>query len=91
VCLNLRGVTALRRFNGRSDGNLDVVVLQRRQSEGAMNNFAAEAAFVIKGRIAQEDQALPKRPSKEYVKVSFGALGNLCLESVESCRYRSPG
>jgi hypothetical protein len=55
-----------------------------------MNNFATEAASVIKGRVAQEDQVLPKRPSRECVKVSFGALGNLCLEPVESCRYRSP-
>jgi hypothetical protein len=70
--------------------NLDVVVLQRRQSEGGMNNFATEAASVIKGRVAQEDQALPKGPSRECVKVSFGALGNLYLEPVESCRYRSP-
>jgi hypothetical protein len=90
VRLNLREVTALWRFNGRSDGNLDVVVLQRRQSKGGMNNFATEAASVIKGRVAQEDQALPNRPSRECVRVSFGALGNLCLEPFESCRYWSP-
>jgi hypothetical protein len=48
VCLNLQEVTALWRFNGRSDGNLDVVILQRRQSEGGMNNFTTEAASVIK-------------------------------------------
>jgi hypothetical protein len=79
VWLSLREVTALWRFNGRFDNNLDVVVLQRHQSEGGMNSFATEAASVNKGGVAQEDQALRKRPSRE----------NLCLEPVESCRYRS--
>jgi hypothetical protein len=46
--LKLREITALWRFNGRSDGNLDVVVFQRRQSVGGMNNFQIEAASVIK-------------------------------------------
>jgi hypothetical protein len=41
-----------------------------------------------KGRTGR--QALPKRSLRECMKVSFGALGNLCLEPVESCRYRSP-
>jgi hypothetical protein len=54
--LDLREVTALWRFNRRSDGNLNVVVLQCCQSEGGMNNFASEAASVIKGRVVQEDQ-----------------------------------
>jgi hypothetical protein len=90
VPLDLREVTAFWRFNGRSDANLDVVVLQRRQSEGDMNNFAKEAASVSMGKDTQEDQAVPKRPSRECVEVSFGALGSLCLEPVESCRYRSP-
>jgi hypothetical protein len=90
VCCNLQEVTALWRFSGRSDCSLDVVVLQRGQSEGDMNNFEKETASVIKGSIAQEDQALPKRSSRGCVKVSFGALGSLCLEPVEICRYRSP-
>jgi hypothetical protein len=55
-----------------------------------MNNFATEAASVIKGRVAQKDQALSKRQLKECVKVLFGALGNLCPEPVNGCRYQSP-
>jgi hypothetical protein len=85
VCLNGQEVTALWWFNGRFDGNLDVVVLQHRQSNGGMNNFPIEAVSVIKGRVVQEDQALPKRPSRDCVEVSC-----LRLEPVESCRYRSP-
>jgi hypothetical protein len=68
VCLNLREVTALWRFNGCSDGNFDVVVLQCRQSEGGMNSFATEAASVINRRVAQEDQTLPK------------LLGRICMD-----------
>jgi hypothetical protein len=47
-------VTALWGFNGRFDGNSDVVVLQRRYSEGSMNNFWTEAASIIQERIVQE-------------------------------------
>jgi hypothetical protein len=60
------------------------VVLQRHQSESGMDNFATEAASVIKRRVAQEDQALPERPPTECVKVLFGALGILCLEPVKN-------
>jgi hypothetical protein len=42
VSLNLREVTALWRFNTRSDDTLHVVVLQRCQSESGMKNFAIE-------------------------------------------------
>jgi hypothetical protein len=38
----------LWRFNARSDGNLEVVVLLRRRSEGGMKNFVTEDAFVVK-------------------------------------------
>jgi alpha-D-ribose 1-methylphosphonate 5-triphosphate synthase subunit PhnH len=58
VCLSLREVTALWWFSGRSDGKLDVVVLQRRHSESGMNNFAIEAASVIKG--------MSRRKTKRY-------------------------
>jgi hypothetical protein len=64
-CLNLQEVTALWQFTSHSDGNLDVVVLQLLQSEDGMNNFVTEAASVIKGRVAQEDQALHKRLSRD--------------------------
>jgi hypothetical protein len=83
VCLNLQEVTALWQFNGHSDGNLDIVVLKRLQSKGGTNNFMTEAALVIKGRVVQVDQTLLKRPSIDRMKVSFGALGNLCIEPVE--------
>jgi hypothetical protein len=86
----LREVTALWRIHRHSNSNLDIMVLQRRQSEAGMNIFVTVAASVIKGRVEQEDQALPNRPLKECVKVSFGALGNLCLQPVKSCRYWSP-
>jgi hypothetical protein len=46
--------------------------------QSGMNNFATEATSVIKGRATQEDQALPKRPSRECVKVLFGAL-EICV------------
>jgi hypothetical protein len=46
VCLNSQEVGALWRFNGRSNSNLDVVVLQHHQSEGGMNNFVTEAALL---------------------------------------------
>jgi hypothetical protein len=46
----------LWQINGCSNSNLDVVVLQHCQSGGGMNNFATEAASVIKGRITQEEQ-----------------------------------
>jgi hypothetical protein len=52
-----------------------------------MNNFTTEATSVIYGRVALEDQALQKRRSRQCVKVSFRALGNLCLDSVENCSY----
>jgi hypothetical protein len=45
---NFRDVTDLWHFNGPSDGNLDVVVLLRRLSEGGMNSFVTEDASVIK-------------------------------------------
>lgn len=47
--------------------------------EGATirNNFVTEAASVFKGRVAQEDETPPKTPSRQYVKVSFGAPGNV--------------
>jgi hypothetical protein len=38
----------LWRFNVRSDGSLDVVVLLRRRSEGGMKNFVTEDASLIK-------------------------------------------
>jgi hypothetical protein len=43
VCLNLREVTVLWQFNAHSDGKLDVMVLQRHQPQGVMNNVATEA------------------------------------------------
>ena len=81
---NLRDVTVLLRFNGRSDGNLDVVVLLRRRSEGGMNNFVTEDASAIKENVARVGQVLPKGQSTECVKLSLAALGNLCGEPVES-------
>jgi hypothetical protein len=39
VCLNLLEMTALWLFIWRCDGNFDVVTLQRRHSEGDMNNW----------------------------------------------------
>jgi hypothetical protein len=38
------------RFNARSDGYLDIVVLLRRRSEGGMNNFVTEDASIIPGK-----------------------------------------
>jgi hypothetical protein len=49
VCLILRKVTALWLFIERPGCNVDVVILQCHQSEGGMNNFAAETVSVIKG------------------------------------------
>ena len=65
---NLRDVTVLWRFNARSDGNLDVVVLLRRRSEGDMNSFVTEEASVIKEKVARGGQVLPERRSTECVK-----------------------
>jgi hypothetical protein len=45
---NLRNATALWQFNARSDGNLGVVVLLRRRSEGGMNSSVTENSSVIK-------------------------------------------
>jgi len=81
---NLRDVTVLWRFNARSNGNLDVVVLLRRRSEGGMNNFITEDASVTKERIVRGGQVLPKRWSTECLKLSLAAPGNLCKELVES-------
>jgi hypothetical protein len=82
---HLKDKNALNCFHGEPRS---AQITGRRQSEGGMSNFATEAASVITGRVAHEDQAVPKRPSREFVKVSFGALESLCLEPVESCRYR---
>ena len=71
---NLRDVTVLWRFNARSDGNLDVMVLLRRRSEGGMNNFVREDASVIKERVARGGHVLPKRRSTECVKLSLADL-----------------
>ena len=81
---NLRDVTVLWRFNAHSDGNLDVVVLLRRPSEGGMDIFVTEDASVIKEMAARRGQVLPKRRSTECVKLLLAAPGNLCRESVES-------
>jgi hypothetical protein len=54
-------VTVLWWFKRRSDSNFDVVGLLHRQSKGGMNCFVTEAASVINRRVAQEDQALPKK------------------------------
>jgi len=61
VSWNLRDVTVLWWFNARCDGNLDVVVVLRRWSEGGMNSFVTEDASVIKERVARRGQVLPKR------------------------------
>jgi hypothetical protein len=74
----------LWRFKARSDGELDVVVLLRRRSEGCMNNFVTEDVSVVKERVARGGQVLPKRRSTECVKLSLAATGNLCGEPVES-------
>jgi hypothetical protein len=59
MCLKLQEITGLWRFSGHYDSNLGTMVLQHCQSEGGMNNFATEAASVIKGRVTQENQVLP--------------------------------
>jgi hypothetical protein len=82
VSWNLRDV--LWRFNARSDGNMDVVVLLRRRSEGGMNNLVTGDASVIKERVARGGQMLPKRRSTECVKRLLAAPGNLCGEPVEN-------
>ena len=84
VSWNVRDVTVLWRFNARSDGNLDIVVILSRRSEGGMNNFVTEDASVIKERVGRGGQVLPKRRSTECVKLSLAAPGNLCGEPVES-------
>jgi hypothetical protein len=71
-------------FNARSDGNLDVVVLLRRRSEGGINNFVTEERVVRGGHV------LPKRRSTECVKLSLATPGNLYRESVYGWRHRSP-
>jgi hypothetical protein len=53
----------LWRFNARSNGNLDDVVLLRRRSKGGMNNFVPADASVVKKRVARGDQVLPTRQS----------------------------
>jgi hypothetical protein len=71
VCLSLREVTSLWRFNGRSDGNFEVMDLQRRQSEGVMNNFATEAASVIKESRAERPsftEETVERVRESYVR-----------------------
>jgi hypothetical protein len=40
------------------DSSFEFTVLQHRQSEGGVNNFATDAATVIKGRVTEEEQAL---------------------------------
>jgi hypothetical protein len=50
----------LWRFNGCSNDNLYIVILHRRQSEAAVNNFATGAASVIKENVGHEDEALEK-------------------------------
>jgi hypothetical protein len=80
----------LWQFNARSNGNLDVVVLMRRWSEGGLNNFVREDASVIKERVARGGQLLPKRRLTECVKLSLSAPGNLLGEPVESWRCRIP-
>lgn len=62
VWLNLRELTVLWWFNDSPDSNLEVMGLQHHQSEGGMNNFVTEAASVIKRKVTQEEQVLPKRP-----------------------------
>jgi len=66
------------------------VVLLRRRSEGGTNNLVTEDASVTKERVARGGQMLQKRRSKECVKLSLAPPGNMCGESVESRRYRSP-
>ena len=61
---NLRDVTVLWRFNARSDGNLDVVVLPRRRSEGGMNSFVTEDASVIKERVDRVRETFTRSPRK---------------------------
>jgi hypothetical protein len=70
----------LWRFNARSDGNLDVVVLLRRRSEGGRKNFVTEDASVIKERVAWGGQVLPKRRSTECVK-HYSQPREICAES----------
>jgi hypothetical protein len=79
---NLRDV--LWQFDARSDGNLDVVALLKRRSEGGINKFVTEDASVIKERVVRRGLALPKRRSTECVKLPLAAPGNLCGQPVES-------
>ena len=56
VSWNLWDVIVLWRFNARFDGNLDVVTLLRRRSEGGMNIFGTEDASVSKETVARGGQ-----------------------------------
>ena len=62
VSQNLRDVTVLWRFDARSDGNFNVLVLLRRRSEDGMNNFITEDASVIKERVARGGQVVVQQP-----------------------------
>jgi hypothetical protein len=83
-------ITALWQFNGHSNGNLDAVVLQCRQSED-MNNLETEARSVIKGKVMQEDQALLKRQLRKCMKVLFRAPGNLSKSQSKAAGTRVHG
>ena len=74
----------------RSNGNLDIVVLLRHWTKGGIKNFVTEDASVIKERVVQGGQVLPKRRSTECVQLSLAAPENLCGESVENWRYWRP-
>ena len=71
---NLRDVTVLWLFNARSDGNLEVVVLQRRRSEGVLNSFVTED---LSSRKRSRGQA-------KCYRRGFGANGSIALTSAVS-------
>ena len=81
---NFRYIRVLWWINAPSDGNLDVVVLLTRRSEGGTNSFVTGDASIIKKRVGRVGQELPKRQVTVCVKLALAAPGNLCGQPVES-------
>jgi hypothetical protein len=78
------------RFNARSDGNLDVVVLLRRRFDGGMNSFVTQDASLIKERAARGAKCY-RRDSRQSAWNFHSQPQEICAESQSRVwRYRSP-
>jgi hypothetical protein len=88
VSWKLRDVTVLWQFTARFDGNLDVVVLVRRRSEGGMNNFVTEDASVIKERVARGSLA-GMGISRGHFPCHTWSTHRMHLRSLRNCKHSS--